>query len=90
VVRPKFTTGKDEDDMTAEEVRKIAGEVVAEAIAKAFPVYHTVDDIPAWYVSAMKKLMDKGGLQGDGQGNINASDDMCRTFTALDRIGKLD
>jgi len=98
VVRPKFTERKDEDDMTAEEVRKIAEEAVAKAAAQAtaqavekvFPIYHTLEDVPEWYAPTVKKLMDKGALKGTGSGMLDLSGDLCRALTLLDRLGKLD
>jgi len=81
--------GKGEDDMTAEEVKKIAEEAAAKAIAEAFPVCRTLEDVPEWYKPAVKKLMDKGALQGTGGGALDVSAEMCRTMTLLDRIGVL-
>jgi len=89
VVRPTFDKEED-NDMTAEEVRKIAKEAAAEAVAEAKSKYKTLADVPSWYKGAVQKAVDKGAIQGDGQGNIYASEDLCRTFAALDRLGKLD
>ena len=33
--------------------------------------------------------MDKGALNGTGNGELNVSEDLCRTLTVLDRIGQL-
>ena len=52
-------------------------------------MYKTFNDVPAWAQATVKKLMDAGALKGDNNGNINISDDMCRTFVILDRMGKL-
>ena len=51
--------------------------------------YKTLNDVPDWYRVAVKKAMDKGALNGTGDG-INVSEDLCRTLTILDRLGKLD
>lgn len=52
-------------------------------------MYKTFANVPAWAQVTVKKLMDAGALKGDSNGNINISDDMCRTFVILDRMGKL-
>lgn len=51
--------------------------------------YKDLKDVPDWYRDAVKKAIDKGALNGTG-GGINVSDDLCRTLTVLDRLGKLD
>lgn len=58
--------------------------------AKSETVYRTLADVPTWYKTAVQKLVDKGTLKGDGTGALNLSEDLCRTFTILDRMGKLD
>jgi len=82
--------GKDEDDMTVEEVRKIAEEAVTKALKDVFPVYRTLADVPEFYAPTVKKLMKDGALKGTGAGALNVSDDYCRIMTSLDRKGKLD
>lgn len=52
--------------------------------------YKTINDVPAQYMDAVKKLVDKGALKGTGGGELNVSDDLCRTLTILNRLGKLD
>lgn len=52
-------------------------------------IYKDLKDVPGYYQAAIKKAMDKGALQGTGSG-INVSEDLCRTLTVLDRLGKLD
>lgn len=51
--------------------------------------YKTFDDVPDYYRHAVKKVMDAGALQGTGNAEINVSEDLCRTLTILDRMGKL-
>ena len=51
--------------------------------------YKTIEDVPDYYQAAIKKAMDAGALKGTGDG-INVSEDICRTLTILDRMGKLD
>lgn len=51
--------------------------------------YKTINDVPAAYRAAIKKLVDNGALKGTGNA-LNVSDDFCRTMTVLDRLGVLD
>jgi len=51
--------------------------------------YVTLADVPEWYKPAVQKAVDKGALKGTGCG-LNVSEDLCRTLTVLDRLGKLD
>lgn len=48
--------------------------------------YKTLDEIPSYYMDAVKKLVDRGVMQiSDG-----VSDDLCRMLTIMDRLEKLD
>jgi N-acetyl-anhydromuramyl-L-alanine amidase AmpD len=49
--------------------------------------YKTLHDVPDWGKPVIQKLLAKGSLKGDGDGNINISDDMLRTFIILEREG---
>lgn len=51
--------------------------------------YKKMADVPSYYQAAVKKAVDKGALNGTGDG-LNLSEDLCRTLTILDRLGKLD
>lgn len=51
--------------------------------------YKTLADVPAWYRDAVEKAVDKGALHGVGNGELNVSEDLCRTLTVLDRLGQL-
>ena len=51
--------------------------------------FKTIQDVPSYYKTAVQKAVDKGSLQG-GDGALNVSEDLCRTLTVLDRLGKLD
>ena len=61
-------------------------------------VYKTLKDVPDSYRPTIQKLMEQGALKGfeDPVPNqledniINLSEDMCRIFTVLDLLGKLD
>lgn len=52
----------------------------------AMETYKTIANAPDWARETLKKLMDKKALQGDGNGNINVSEDFCRTMVVLDRL----
>ncbi len=80
---PKF--GKTMDDFRAEVVRILGGKQEVDDMT----YYKTLADVPAWYRDAVQKAVDRGALYGDGAG-LNVSEDLCRTLTVLDRLGKLD
>lgn len=52
--------------------------------------YKTLADVPSYYKDAVQKAVSKGALNGTGNGELNVSEDLCRTLTILDRLGKLD
>ena len=51
--------------------------------------FATLDKVQDWARPTVAKLLDKGVLQGDGQG-LNLDYDLLRTLVILDRLGKLD
>ena len=53
-------------------------------------IYKTLNDVPSYYKAAVQKAVNKGALNGTGGKEINVSEDLCRTLTILDRLGKLD
>lgn len=53
-------------------------------------MYKTINDVPSYYKAAVQKLIDRKLLQGTGNGEINVTDDFCRTMTVLDRAGIFD
>jgi len=55
----------------------------------AAQTYTSLADVPVYYRAAVEKLVEKGVLMGDGN-SLNVSEDLCRTLTVLDRLGKLD
>lgn len=82
---PKF--GKTMDDFRAEVVRIMNGKSEED---DDMTYYKTLADVPAWYKAAVQKAVDKGAFNGSGSGVLNVSEDLCRTLTVLDRLGKLD
>lgn len=77
--------GKTMDDFRVDVARTINGEKEDDGMV----CYKNLEDVPAYYRDAVKKVIDKGALQGTGCG-INVSEDLCRMLTILDRLGKLD
>lgn len=50
--------------------------------------YNALSDVPVWYRDAVKKLVDRGVLEGTGK-ELHLSEDLCRMLTILDRLGLL-
>lgn len=78
---PKF--GKSMDDFRELVVKKMGmgdDEMV---------YYKTIDDVPNYYKDAVVKCIDAGAIKGEGDGILDLSEDLCRTLTILDRMGKL-
>jgi hypothetical protein len=46
-----------------------------------------VEDVPEWGRAAVQKLVDRGALQGVGEGDLALSEDLVRVLTILDRCG---
>lgn len=96
---------EEETDMTADEVKKLVKDSLGEAVSEAaeqfsrsleeklalrFPVYEALVDVPEWYHPTIKRLVDRGALKGTGApGVLNVSEEMCRIFTILERMGEL-
>lgn len=72
---------EEEDDMTADEVKKI--------IADSKVIYQKLEDIPAWGKETVQKLYDKEYLKGDGKG-LNLSEETLRVLVINDRAGLYD
>ena len=56
----------------------------------AMTIYKTLSDVPSYYKVAVQKAVNRDALKGTGGGEINVSEDLCKTLTVLDRLGKLD
>lgn len=84
---PKF--GKTMDDFRADVVGAMAREN-GEQEDDDMTYFKTLADVPEWYRDAVQKAVDKGALHGTGNSELNVSEDLCRTLTVLDRLGKLD
>ena len=80
---PRF--GKSMDDFRADVARTMDNKQEDDDMT----VYKTLNDVPEWYRPAVDKAMNAGALLGTGNGEINVSEDLCRTLTVLDRLGTL-
>lgn len=65
------------------------GQAAWEEFKGGLVMYKTFENIPDWAKPSVQKLIDKGVLQGDGNGNLNLSGDLTRTLVILDRLGLL-
>lgn len=81
---PRF--GLNMNDFRAEVVRIMNGESEEDDMV----YFKNLTDVPEYYRDAVEKAVDKGALNGTGSGELNVSEDLCRTLTVLDRLGKLD
>lgn len=79
---PRF--GFDMGDFRADVVRAMDEEEDGEMV-----YYKTLADVPEYYRDAVAKAVDKGALNGTGNGELNVSEDLCRTLTVLDRLNQL-
>ena len=48
-------------------------------------IYKTLDDVPAWGRAAVEQVLEMGYLQGDGNGDINLTEDLLRMLVINDR-----
>ena len=60
------------------------------AVRRGLAYYKTLADGPEWSRGTVQKAVDKGALNGTGDGELNVSEDLCRTLTVLDRMGNLE
>lgn len=82
--------GKTMDDLRAEVRAILSNNGTNTEEDETMVIYKYLGDIPAWYKNAVEKVIDKGALNGTGNGELNVSEDFCRMLTVLDRLGKLD
>lgn len=66
-----------------------AGQEAWEEFKGGLTVYRTMEEVPQWAKDSIQKLVDRGALQGDGQG-LNLSGDLTRILVILDRLGLFD
>ncbi|MDO4301522.1 MAG: M15 family metallopeptidase [Clostridia bacterium] len=82
------------DDMTEAEVKKIATQVANDMVykyvtSKQEAVYDTIDEVPEWGKATVKKLIQKGVLQGSNTG-LDMSYSLLRLLVINDRAGLYD
>ena len=53
-------------------------------------VYKKIEDVPQYGVATITKLLNKGYLQGDSNGELNISEDVLRMYVVNDRAGLYD
>ena len=65
-----------------------AAEEPVKPVNPKLPALHSsVEDVPEWGRAAVRKLVDRGALQGVGEGDLALSEDLVRVLTILDRCG---
>jgi len=83
-------TKKEKTDMNMEETRAIAREVAVQVVQENTPiatVYNSVADCPDWARPTIQKMVDKGFVNGELDGQLNLSYDLLRLFVVNDRAG---
>lgn len=73
--------GKEVDDMTEAEVKKIVSNM------RQAETYNTVEECPAWARPTVQKLVNKGYLEGNADGDLDMSYDFMRMLVINDRAG---
>lgn len=73
--------GKEVDDMTEAEVKKIVSNM------RQAETYNTVEECPAWARPTVQKLVNKGYLEGNSDGDLDMSYDFMRVLVINDRAG---
>ena len=50
-------------------------------------MYQKIENVPDWARATVEKLVARGLLLGDAEGNLNLTGDMVRILVILDRAG---
>jgi len=77
------------DDFRAEVKNLLLGSVSEDDDMRE-PIYNTLEEVPDYAKPTIQKLISRGYLKGDGQGNYALSQDMIRIFVIHDRMGLYD
>ena len=48
--------------------------------------YNTIDEVPDWAQEGVQRLVERGALKGDADGNLNVTMDMLRTMIVCQRM----
>ena len=83
--KPMTKAEKAAFDELAEKVKKLE-----KNISNVKPKYNWTLACPTWAQDTVHKLLQKGYLKGDQNGQLNLSEDMCRMLVILDRAGAFD
>ena len=83
--KPMTKAEKAAFDALAEKVKKLE-----KSISNVKPKYNWTLACPKWAQDTVHKLLQKGYLKGDQNGQLNLSEDMCRMLVILDRAGDFD
>lgn len=67
-----------------------AGQAAWEEFKGGLILYQNMENVPDWARATVEKLVDRALLLGDGEGNLNLSQDMTRVLVILDRAGAFD
>lgn len=85
------------EDKPMTKAEKAAFDALCEKVAKlekrienVKPKYNWTKACPKWAQDTVHKLLQKGYLKGDQNGQLNLSEDMCRILVILDRAGDFD
>ena len=82
---------KEELTLTQYEELKDRINNLEDKVKDAEMIYNYIDDnMPEWARPTIKKLVDKGWLKGNDNGELELSDDMLRIFVVNDRAGMYD
>lgn len=82
--RPNWSLApKEENEMTKKEVNELVDEKLAEAAPKT---YYTVAKLPGWAQASVDRLLDAGIITGDGEHEINLTDNDLRTVSMVDKL----
>ena len=73
--------GKEVDDMTEAQVKQIVSDM------QQAEIYDTVEECPAWARDTVQKLVNKGYLEGNADGDLDMSYDFMRMLVINDRAG---
>ena len=92
---PALTQGEEEEDMTQEEVVRLARAEAQKVFAENQDKYKTLDSVPAWARGAVEQVYQELGLQGTGGAGqelqIDAGDLYVRVLTVIAKVlDKLD
>ena len=87
---PALTGGEEEDDMTQEEVVKLARAEAQKVYAENEEKYKTIASAPSWARAAIQQVYEELGLAGTGGSGANtridASDTYVRTLAVIAKV----